>query len=159
MSTTFCLSVRTECASDDNTTRTDFSHYFRSLAEVVLNTLHLTYKQASKSITTHGWWAEVGLVDRLCPTSGWRVNRPERWPRERIRELANSQTGSPDAPAGAPYVFSPSREIAAPPWRGAILERVRQLHIFLRPLAPAERNVFPQEDISPSADLRSNSHI
>src|SRR5436309_15922972 len=62
MSTTFCLSVRTECASDDNTTRTDFSHYFRSLAEVVLNTLHLTYKQASKSITTHGWWAEVGLV-------------------------------------------------------------------------------------------------
>src|SRR5207249_3005257 len=61
MSTTFCLSVRTECASDDNTTRTDFSHYFRSLAEVVLNTLHLTYKQASKSITTHGWWAEVGL--------------------------------------------------------------------------------------------------
>src|SRR5437773_538588 len=62
MSTTFCLSVRTECASDDNTTRTDFSHYFRSLAEVVLNTLHLTYKQASKSITTHGWWAEVGLA-------------------------------------------------------------------------------------------------
>src|SRR5436189_6448542 len=61
MSTTFCLSVRTECASDDNTTRTDFSHYFRSLAEVVLNTLYLTYKQASKSITTHGWWAEVGL--------------------------------------------------------------------------------------------------
>src|SRR5436189_158469 len=61
MSTTFCLSVRTECASDDNTTRTDFSHYFRSLAEVVLNTLHLTYKQASRSITTHGWWAEVGL--------------------------------------------------------------------------------------------------
>src|SRR5438034_10132411 len=64
MSTTFCLSVRTECASDDNTTRTDFSHYFRSLAEVVLNTLHLTYKQASKSITTHGWWAEVGLTLR-----------------------------------------------------------------------------------------------
>src|SRR5437879_9355925 len=64
MSTTFCLSVRTECASDDNTTRTDFSHYFRSLAEVVLNTLHLTYKQASKSITTHGWWAEVGLIRR-----------------------------------------------------------------------------------------------
>src|SRR5438876_1479130 len=46
----------------NNTTRTDFSHYFRSLAEVVLNTLHLTYKQASKSITTHGWWAEVGLA-------------------------------------------------------------------------------------------------
>src|SRR5436190_21290416 len=90
MSTTFCLSVRTECASDDNTTRTDFSHYFRSLAEVVLNTLHLTYKQASKSITTHGWWAEVGLIPRgqrrvraQSRFPGFRGARSARTPRAR----------------------------------------------------------------------------
>src|SRR5438876_5855751 len=101
MSTTFCLSVRTECASDDNTTRTDFSHYFRSLAEVVLNTLHLTYKQASKSITTHGWWAEVGLSRseyRSAPGKVTRRNRAFHPPRiqwlDAVRRRSQNGTSS-----------------------------------------------------------------
>src|SRR5207245_9426414 len=99
MSTTFCLSVRTECASDDNTTRTDFSHYFRRLAEVVLTTLHLTYKQASKSITTHGWWAEVGLT-RPCPTHFCDALASSCRPILRLHEAAdfNRWCGKPHVP-------------------------------------------------------------